>query len=149
MGVAECGLKIRRAKPEDQRSIRRLLSDFNLPLDGLEDTKLWVAETTTRFIVGVAGLELYGKQSLLRSVAIDKKLHTRGYGTTLVNYVIDEAKRSGVHELFLLTTTAPSFFRKLGFREDTRDNVSGKITNSVEFKYACSKTAILMRLDLN
>ena len=99
-------------------------------------------------VVGVAGLELYGNQGLLRSVAVADGMHNRGYGAALANYVISEARKSRVQELFLLTTTAPEFFKKLGFKEENREKVVGGIVDSVEFKSACPKTAILMRLSL-
>ncbi len=91
---------------------------YKLPLDGLEGTKLWVLELGGGEVVGVAGLELYGNQGLLRSVAVADSMHNRGYGAALANYVICEARKSRVQELFLLTTTAPEFFKKLGFKEE-------------------------------
>jgi amino-acid N-acetyltransferase len=119
-----------------------------LPLDGLEDTELWVLQLSSGEFGGVAGLELYGNQGLLRSLAVTKSMHNQGYGAALVNYVIGEAKKSLVQDLFLLTTTAPEFFKKFGFKEESREKVSGGITNSVEFKSACPKTAVLMYLSL-
>lgn len=140
--------KIRQAQLEDRECISLLLSSFKLPLDGLEDSRMWVLQESNGSVQGVAGLELWEGKGLLRSVAINKNLQNRGYGSALVKYVIGEAKKSGIHELLLLTTTAPDFFRKLGFREDDRENVTGSITDSVEFKGACPKTAVLMRLSL-
>jgi amino-acid N-acetyltransferase len=61
---------------------------------------------------------------------------------------MDEARKSRVQDLFLLTTTAPGFFKKLGFKEERREKAVGGIVDSVEFKGACPKTAILMRLPL-
>lgn len=140
--------KIRQAQLEDRECISLLLSSFKLPLDGLEDSRMWVLQESNGSVQGVAGLELWEGKGLLRSVAINKNLQNRGYGSALVKYVIGEAKKSGIHELLLLTTTAPDFFRKLGFREDDRENVTGSITDSVEFKGVCPKTAVLMRLSL-
>jgi amino-acid N-acetyltransferase len=108
---------------------------------------MWVLTDINGNIFGTAGLEIYGHKGLLRSVAVRKNLSNSDYGTYLVNHVIDEARRSGVHELFLLTTTAPVFFRKLGFKDD-RKRVAGSITNSAEFKSSCPRTAILMRFSL-
>jgi amino-acid N-acetyltransferase len=141
--------QIRPAQLEDRKSICMLLSRFKLPLDGLEETKLWVFEESNGEVAGVAGLEVYGNQGLLRSVAVIKSKHNQGYGTSLVNHVIAEAKKSNVQDLFLLTTTAPVFFKKLGFKEESREKVSGSVRNSVEFKSACPKTAILMHLSIS
>lgn len=140
--------RIRSAQFKDQKIIQMLLSEFKLPLDGLENTKLWVLEIGIGNVVAVAGLEVYEKQGLLRSVVVNKTFQGNGYGTSLVNYVVEEARRKGMHELFLLTTTTPNFFRKSGFIEFSREKVIGSIVESVEFKSACPKTAILMRLAL-
>lgn len=149
MKTSETNYKIRAAQLSDQKTIHSLLLEFKLPLDGLEETRLWVLQLKNGQVVGVAGLETYGAQGLLRSVAVSKGMHNQGYGTWLTNYVIDEAKKSQAQDLFLLTTTAPLFFKKLGFKEENREKVSGNITNSVEFKSACPKTAVLMHLTLS
>jgi amino-acid N-acetyltransferase len=141
--------KIRPAQFEDQKNIHTILSDFNLPLEGLDSTKLWVLQLDNGEIVGVAGLEMYDMQCLLRSVAVLKAFHNQSFGTYLTNFVIVEAKKSQVKDLFLLTTTATEFFKKLGFKEESREKVVGGIINSVEFRSACPKTAVLMHLKLS
>jgi amino-acid N-acetyltransferase len=140
--------KIRPAQVEDQKQISSLLSEFKLPLDGLENTKMWVLQENNGNIVGTAGLEIWEEKGLLRSVVVNKNLHNRDYGTSLVNYVINEARKSGINELLLLTQTAQTFFQKLGFKNDDREHVTGSITTSAEFREACPKTATLMRLSL-
>ena len=99
-------------------------------------------------VVGVAGLETYGGQGLLRSVAVAEGMQGKGYGVLLVKNVVDQAKKLRVEELFLLTTTASGFFEKLGFQAISREEAVGGITGSVEFRSACPKTAVLMHLKL-
>jgi N-acetylglutamate synthase-like GNAT family acetyltransferase len=141
--------KIRPAQLKHKDIVHSLLLGFKLPLDGLEETKLWILQSGDGEVMGVAGLEVYGKQGLLRSLAVKGQLHNQGLGKALVNHVIGEAKKKGVIDLFLLTTTAPKFFEKLGFKEESREKVTGLIAESVEFKSACPKTAVLMRLKLS
>jgi amino-acid N-acetyltransferase len=148
MNKPKATFKIRPAQFADQKTILSLLFDFKLPIDGLEKTQLWVLYSSKGRIVGVTGLEMYGKQGLLRSVAVIKNMHNQGFGTTLTSFVIEEAKKGGVTDLFLLTTTAPEFFKKIGFKEENREKIVGGIKDSVEFKSACPKTAVLMRLSL-
>lgn len=140
--------RIRPAQLKDKNIINSLLLAFKLPLDGLEATKLWVLQSGTDEVVGVAGLEVYDEQGLLRSVAVKGQLQNRGLGGALVNHIVGEAKTSGVIDLYLLTTTAPKFFKELRFKEEDRKKVIGKIAESVEFKSACPKTAVLMHLKL-
>jgi amino-acid N-acetyltransferase len=149
MNKPDLTFKIRPAQLEDQKIIHNLLSGFKLPLDGLDETKLWVLQSSIRDVLGVAGLETFGSQGLLRSVAVSKNLQGQDYGTLLVNHVISEAKKSSIQDLFLLTTTAPSFFEKIGFKKENRDKVTGDIVESIEFKSACPKTAVLMHATLS
>ena len=78
-----------------------------------------------------------------------KSVQSQGFGTLLVNYVLGEAKKNAIENLFLLTTTAPTFFEGLGFKEVNREKAVGAVTGSVEFKSACPKTAVLMHLQLS
>lgn len=146
MNKPESTYQIRLAQPNDQKIIHTLLLGYKLPLDGLENTKLWILQLSNGEVAGIAGLEVYGNQGLLRSVAVVDGMRNHGYGAILAKYVISEAKKEPIQDLFLLTTTAPTFFKKLGFKNENREKVIGGIRDSVEFKIACPKTAILMRL---
>ena len=148
MKKSENVLRIKHAQLGDQEDISGLLSEFMLPLEGLENTKMWVLQEDNGNIAGTAGLEIWGKNGLLRSVAVKKNLQKRGCGTCLVNYVINEARKNEINDLFLLTQTAQPFFRKMGFRKIESSHVTGGIKDSAEFKGACPKTATLMRLKL-
>ncbi len=141
--------EIRPAQPRDQKTIHSLLSGFKLPLDGLNKTELWVLQSSNGQVTGVAGLEVFGYQGLLRSVAVIKSLHGQGLGTFLTRRVLAEAEKRGIQEMFLLTTTAAAFFEKLGFKEESREKAVGGIANSIEFRSACPKTATFMRLSMN
>lgn len=141
-------VEIRLSQPSDREAVCALLVGFGLPLDGLAAAELWVLESSDGAVVGAAGLETYGVQGLLRSVAVAKDLQGRGWGAFLVSFVVGEARKRRVQDLFLLTTTASGFFGKLGFREARRETVTGMVVDSVEFKSACPKTAVLMHLRL-
>lgn len=141
--------KIRLAQRKDQKTIEALLSGFKLPLDGLEDAKLWVLQSGGGAVSGTAGLEIYGTQGLLRSVAVKESFQNQGYCALLANHVVAQARKRQVKDLYLLTTTASEYFKKLGFEVEDRENVTGGIVDSVEFKSACPKTAVLMHLALS
>ncbi len=133
--------RIEKAAAGEARSIRRLLSESDLPTQGLDETQLWCAKDGTGRVVGVAGLETWGGQGLLRSVAVDATTRGRGLGTTLVRRILDEAKMEGLEEVYLLTETAPAFFAKLGFRPLARGRVRGSVLGSAEFREVCPDTA--------
>jgi amino-acid N-acetyltransferase len=149
MNKPEPTYQIRLAQPNDQKIIHTLLLGYKLPLDSLENTRLWILQLGNGEVAGIEGLEVYGNQGLLRSVAVVAGMRNHGYGEVLTKHVISEAKKESIQDLFLLTTTAPAFFKKLGFKEESREKVAGRIVNSAEFKSACPKTAMLMRLTLS
>jgi amino-acid N-acetyltransferase len=82
---------IEEAKTEDMGHIHRLLTDLNLPLDGLNNTQIWIAKGRDREVLGSAGLETWATQGLVRSVAVKKEFQGSGVGGKLVRHVISEA----------------------------------------------------------
>ncbi len=134
------------ARPEDAAAVLRLLETNGLPTDGLDDhwhTTL-VARDANR-IVGSAALELYPDGALLRSVAVEPSMHGRGLGHELVTAALRMAEEHRIGAIFLLTTTAETFFPRFGFTRITRAEVPVHVQQSVEFTSACPSSAIVMR----
>jgi amino-acid N-acetyltransferase len=137
--------RFRAANDNDWSAIADLLSSLNLPLDGAKDhLSNFLLAFEEDELVGVAGYEHYGADGLLRSVAVRKQ--GQGLGMELVRRTIELARRSGITQLALLTTTAENFFPRFGFTRVNRDELSPLIKNSQEFQDACPDTAIAMRL---
>ncbi len=111
MHRSEHVFNIRYAHLKDQKIIRSLLLGFKLPLDGLEKTKLWVLESSNGKVIGVAGLEVYGDQGLLRSLVVINSMHNQGYGTALANHVIEEAKTSDILGLVFVNHNCSRVFQ--------------------------------------
>ena len=99
-------------------------------------------------LLGCAGLEVYGDQGLLRSVAVQASARNLGLGRKLVHAVVVAARSRGLCELHLLTTTAPGFFGRLGFSPLPRSAVPSAIAESWEFRVGCPQTALPMRRSL-
>ena len=59
-----------------------------------------------------------------------------------------DGQTGGVTRVFLLTTTAATFFPRFGFREVARADVDAAVRDSVEFTTACPASAVAMRADL-
>jgi amino-acid N-acetyltransferase len=100
-------------------------------------------------LVGAAAVELYADGALLRSVVVDPAARGRGLGYRLTEAALSVAKARGSRTAFLLTTTAATFFPKLGFERITRDDVPTSVQTSVEFKSACPASAVVMRKRLD
>lgn len=139
---------IRPAQPEDWPAIAALLTRYDLPLDGALHhlDSFCVAEDARGEVVGAAAVERYGTAGLLRSVVVAERMH--GLGSDLVRWSIDNARASGIKTLVLLTTSAPDFFPRFGFRRVDRESVAPAVHASAEFQGACPASAIVMQLDL-
>lgn len=130
----------------DLSAISRLLSGANLPaadLSSAHDFQSWVLEDGGS-IVGVIGLERFGSDALLRSLAITPEHRNRGLGRDLVARLEHDAKVYGVRTLVLLTETAQPFFRRLGYAVTDRSQVSDEVKQSAEFRSLCPVSAICM-----
>lgn len=139
-------IRIERARSTDFEDLGQLLTQNQLPLDGLSqhmETAL-VAREGDR-LIGSAALEVYADGALLRSVAVARDFQGRGIGHTLTTEAIQLARDLRVSTLFLLTTTAETFFPKFGFERIARGDVPLGVQASVEFSSACPASAAVMR----
>jgi amino-acid N-acetyltransferase len=92
-------------------------------------------------IVGVIGLERFGSEALLRSLVVAPEFRNRGIARELVAHVEKIAQTEHIHRLVLLTETAESFFRRLGYTPLDRRQVSEPIKHSAEFRSLCPASA--------
>jgi amino-acid N-acetyltransferase len=138
-------IRIEPAVPSDAGSIEALLRHANLPTDGLAAhlEAAFVARDGDR-VVGSVAVELYADGGLLRSVAVDAGCRGSGIGARLTAAAIEEARRRRMPALYLLTTTAETFFPRFGFATITRDEVPASVQHSVEFRGACPASAVVM-----
>ncbi len=95
-------------------------------------------------LIGSIGLEWYGSNALLRSVAIAEKWRGKGLGKTMVTNIMNEAKKANKEGVFLLTETAAPFFLQLGFADYDRALAPPAIQSSSEFSHVCPSSARLM-----
>jgi len=142
-------VSIRQAGKSDWPAIQSLLLANQLPLDGAEaHLSTFVVAASGAEVVGVAGAEVYGDAALLRSVAVAPGLHRQGIGESLVGLVLQEAKRRGIRQVFLLTTTAAEYFPKFGFERLPREQAPRSLQASAEFQGACPASAVFMGVTL-
>ncbi len=136
---------IRHAGPAERAALAALLAECGLPLAGTEDPQcaLWAAAADGE-LVGVAGLERYGEVGLVRSVAVRAAWRDRGVASALTRQVLTAAAAAGVTRLYLLTETAESFFRGLGFATVPRAAADPRLMGSAEFQGGHCASAVLM-----
>jgi amino-acid N-acetyltransferase len=134
----------------DAAAVRALLSESKLPLDGVPDdlAHFLVAERDGT-VVGAIGMEYFGDAGLLRSAVVSPALRGTGLGERLVTSLLTDAKKRGLHDVVLLTTTADTWFPRFGFTRTTRAEVPKALHASEEFKGACPDSAVVMSLRLS
>jgi amino-acid N-acetyltransferase len=137
------------AAPTDLRGIVALLQASRLPLAGIERhmATALVARDADR-VVGCAAVEVYGSAGLLRSVAVAEGRRGEGLGQRLTDAALAVARKRGVRNLYLLTTTADAFFPRFGFAQIARSELDPALNDSEELRGACPASAIAMRLPL-
>lgn len=141
-------MHIFRRPPEPQ--VRRLLSDSGLPAADLTSQHLehFLGCGPKQTPKGVVGLEIYGSEALLRSLAVDESARGHGCGTALVAAAERYARGRGVRRVYLLTTTAAKFFEGLGYTAAAREEAPAPIRATSEFRSLCPSSSAFMVKDL-
>jgi amino-acid N-acetyltransferase len=136
---------IQQASDADGPSILQLLRDAALPVDGLVEhlNTAFVAREGAA-ILGCAALEVYREGALLRSVVVAPAARGRGLGQRLTEAAVTLAQSLGTPAVYLLTTTADSYFPRFGFVRITREQVPASVQQSIEFRFACPASAVVM-----
>jgi amino-acid N-acetyltransferase len=95
---------------------------------------------------GLVGLELFGNVALLRSLVVAPETRGTGQGAALLKHAENHARAEGVRTLYLLTTTAESFFAKHGYQRSARESAPAAIRATREFADICpASSAFMMR----
>jgi amino-acid N-acetyltransferase len=92
----------------------------------------------------LVGLELYGQDALLRSLVVNAVARTQGLGSALVRHAEGFAAAHEVRALYLLTTTAESYFERRGYRRVDRSDAPPSIRSTREFAGLCPASSALM-----
>ncbi len=130
--------------PEWRREVVDLLTASQLPVSDLSNRIQMLGVWKEAQLVGVIGLEPYGDVGLLRSLAVDRSVRGTGLGGRLVEELESLAGSEGIGALYLLTTTAESFFEKRGYQCVPRETAPPGIQGSSEFSSICPASSALM-----
>ena len=138
---------IRDATEADLPLVQEFLRNNNLPIIGVEKclANFVVAQSENGTWVGVAGVEIYGKSGLLRSVAVSERFRGLGYGKALVDAVLSKARTKKVETIYLFTENAEKYFRRFGFETVERASIDASVQTSPEFTECC-ESAVAMRI---
>ena len=135
------------ARPHDLRGALDLLGRAELTDQDVSEGwgHYFVVHEDDGRVVGVAGLEIHGEDGLLRSVAVDNDYRGQGLAGSLVEAVMERARRVQLRSVYLLTTTARDYFARQGFADCPRADAPPAIRESWEFRTGCPSTAAFMK----
>jgi amino-acid N-acetyltransferase len=131
--------------PSGREAAKALLEASGLPVSDLTSEIQLLGEWYEGGLVGVIGLEVRGATALLRSLAVATTRRGSGRGSGLVSAAERLAIASGIRELYLLTTTAESFFARRGYQRLPREAAPDGIRRTVEFSSICPTSSAFMR----
>ncbi|MFD0793722.1 arsenic resistance N-acetyltransferase ArsN2 [Mucilaginibacter litoreus] len=99
--------------------------------------------------IGVIGLEVYSNYGLLRSLAVSTLYRNKGIASQLVKHIEELAANKGLVALYLFTTTAKDYFKRIGYEHIARMDLPEAIKTSDEFTHLCPDTAIAMQKSID
>lgn len=137
-------MNIARKPPEVD--VKKLLESVQLPTIDItpEHMEHFFAAWAGSNLEGVVGVELHGSVALLRSLAVVPSKRGSGLGSELLARVEHYAAEKGARSLFLLTTTAESYFKKRGYSQLLRETAPEAIQKTVEFTSICPANSVFM-----
>jgi arsenate reductase len=129
----------------DRAGASEALEAAGLPADDLGDpaVSLYAFSEDGR-PVGFGGLECHGADVLIRSIAVLPSDQGRGVGRSVVAALLRIAEDVGAERAYLLTTSASSYFGRLGFTPIDRVAAPHAIRETRQMTGLCPSTAVLM-----
>lgn len=123
-------------------AVKKLLQLSDLPYSDLDQVPVhFFGVKENDQLIAIAALEMYGLNAVLRSVAVHHAHQNLGYGKQMVRFLENKAIEKGIKNLFLLTSTAADFFKKLAYLPQQRDLCPPDIQSSAQFREICPLSA--------
>ena len=130
----------------ERDGLEAALRKAKLPADDIAspDHLFWRFETQEFTPVGFGGLEIHGRDALLRSVVTLPPLRRRGIARAIVMNLETEARVGSCWAIWLLTTSAAPLFEPLGYAVCESAVVPQPIRETAEFATLNSASATIM-----
>jgi amino-acid N-acetyltransferase len=132
---------------EFNHQAQQLLAACHLPTDDLlvpvTSRRLFGCQLDGR-LAGLVGVEIHGPDALLRSLAVADSARGKALGAGLLAYAEQYAAAHGVQAIYLLTTTAETFFARRGYSLAQRIAAPPAIAATQQFSGLCPAAAAFM-----
>src|SRR5688572_5487359 len=131
------------ARLDDLEAVLGLLRAAGLPTSGVSDVfpAGYAVVRDGPELVATAGLETHGRVGLLRAVVVVESQRGAGFGRAVGEDRLRAARDRHLEGVYLLTTTAPEYFRRLGFTDTARGAAPDSLRASSEFATICPASA--------
>lgn len=141
---------IQKAKNSDLEPIAELLVTNELPIADIREkhVQMFIGRFNDEMVATI-GIEKYGSQALLRSLAVKHSFRNNKIGGAMVKHVIGLCLKENVENLYSFTTAAEKYFLKFGFKRIERDEVPDTIKNTLEFRELCPESAAVLHKKMN
>jgi N-acetylglutamate synthase-like GNAT family acetyltransferase len=129
----------------ERDGLKAALLRAGLPVDDIgDDGPLFWRFERDDVPVGFAGLEVHGRDALLRSLITLPPVRLRGVGAAMVAKIETEAAARSATAIYLLTHDGAEFFARLGYAACDRAAVPALIAATSPFAAAGAATATVM-----
>ena len=133
------------ATAADRNAVIELLQAAGLPSSDVPTTlDGFLLARDEEVLLGTVGLEVFGSVALLRSLAVVPAWRQQGLGQQLTRAILQHATDLSVRSVYLITTTAESFFHQAGFESLPRSETPTSIQQTAQFTGVCPASAIVM-----
>ena len=129
---------------DDYAALVAALTSARLPADDLSEGCRLFALHDGSEALAFGGIDGRGTDVMLRSIVVQEALRNWGLGRHLVRALIEEARSNGAERVWLLTTSATSFFEGLGWTVAERAEAPAAVRESRQFGGLCPSSAVLM-----
>ena len=143
-------MRILNVTEQNRGEIIDLLKSQKLPVEDLPVVLTdFYAAFESNELVGVIGIERYSQHGLLRSMVVHPDYRNKGIAEALVSHLEQQARVSGITEMYLLTETADKYFARKGYTAINRNAVPDELKASSEFSHVCPVSAVVMKKQLS
>lgn len=130
-----------------EEEFKAALAAAGLPTDDVDepDRTYFRLVDDENQVIGYSGIEVASDDAvLLRSMVIVPAFRLQGYGRHLTEMTLARIPASS--DVYLATTSAASFFERVGFRVVDRDQVPQTILSTRQLSGICPASATIMKL---
>ncbi|WIO74119.1 arsenic resistance N-acetyltransferase ArsN2 [Porticoccaceae bacterium LTM1] len=126
--------------------VAELLQDSSLPTSDLkvDNNNFFFGIYDGDVLTSCVGVEVLGEIALLRSLAVLPSRQRKGDGAALVRHVEIFCASKGVKAIYLLTTTATSYFSMFGYASAPRESVLESVKSTTQYSSVCPGSAKIM-----